>query len=80
MPEIAAEINLPEKRMRAIIREILAGRTPAPPGEFVEIQVGRLNDALLSAYGAMARNNFREPNCWSEPYANSTAIAVSPRP
>jgi len=57
--EIAADINVSEKRMRAIIREILARRMPAPPEEFVAIQVGRLNDALHFAYGAMAKNNFK---------------------
>ncbi len=43
--------------MRAIIREILARRMPAPPQEFVAIQVSRLNEALLVAYSAMSPTN-----------------------
>ncbi len=57
--EIAARIDVSEKRMRAIIREILARRMPAPPEEFVAIQVSRLNEALLVAYSAMGEMNLR---------------------
>jgi transposase-like protein len=57
--EIAARFDLGEKRMRAVIREILARRMPAPPEEFVAIQVSRLNEALLVAYGAMGDMNLR---------------------
>jgi transposase-like protein len=53
--EIAAHVGVSEKRMRAIIREILARRIPAPPEEFVAIQVNRLNEALLVAYRAVDR-------------------------
>ena len=45
--------------MRAIIREILARRMPAPPEEFVAIQVSRLNEALLVAYSAMGEMNLK---------------------
>jgi hypothetical protein len=45
--------------MRAIIREILARRMPAPPQEFVAIQVSRLNEALLVAYSAMGTMNLK---------------------
>ena len=55
--EIAARIGVGEKRMRAVIREILARRMPAPPREFVAIQVSRLNEALLVAYSAMGEMN-----------------------
>ncbi len=57
--EIAARIDVSEKRMRAIIREILARRMPAPPEEFVAIQVSRLNEALLVAYSAMGEMNLK---------------------
>ena len=50
--DIAAQFDVSEKRMRAIIREILASRMPAPPEEFVATQVSRLNEALLAAHGA----------------------------
>ncbi len=55
--EIAAQVGVGEKRMRAIIREILARRMRAPPQEFVAIQVSRLNEALLVAYSAMSPTN-----------------------
>jgi hypothetical protein len=57
--EIAARFDVGEKRMRAIIREILARRMPAPPEEFVAIQVSRLNEALLVAYSAMSGMNLK---------------------
>ncbi len=57
--EIAARIEVSEKRMRAIIREILARRMPYAPEEFVAIQVSRLNEALLVAYSAMSIANLK---------------------
>ena len=57
--EIAARVGLGEKRMRAVIREILARRMPAPPEEFLAIQVSRLNEALLVAYSAMTGANLK---------------------
>ncbi len=41
------------------VSEILASRLPAPPEEFVAIQVSRLNEALLVAYSAMSPTNLR---------------------
>ena len=35
------------KRMRNVVREILAERMPQPPAEFLALQVSRLNEALL---------------------------------
>ncbi len=57
--EIAARVGVGEKRMRAIIREILARRMPAPPKEFVAIQMNRLNEALLIAFSAMSPTNLK---------------------
>ena len=57
--EIAAQIGVGEKRMRAVIREILARRMPHPPEEFVAIQVSRLNEALLVAFSAMSPTNLK---------------------
>ena len=56
--EIAARVGVGEKRMRAIVREIVSRRMPAPE-EFVAIQVSRLNEALLVAYSAMSTTNFK---------------------
>ncbi len=57
--EIAAREGVMEKSMRAIVREILARRVPEPPAEFVALQLSRLNEALLVAYGAMSGANLR---------------------
>jgi hypothetical protein len=57
--EIAARLGVGEKRLRAIIREILARRMPHPPEEFVAIQVSRLNEALLVAFSAMSPTNLK---------------------
>ena len=57
--EIATRFDVGEKRMRAVIREILERRMPAPPWEFVAIQVSRLHEALLVAYGAMSPTNLK---------------------
>ena len=43
--------------MRKLIRTLLARRAPAPPAEFLALQVSRLNEALLVAYGAMSPVN-----------------------
>ncbi len=56
---IAAEIGVGEKRMRALIREILARRMPHPPEEFVAIQMSCLNEALLVAFSAMSPTNLK---------------------
>ena len=59
VPEIAVRVGLSEKRMRAVIREIIVRRAPAPPEEFLAIQVSRLNEALLVAFGAMTGANLK---------------------
>jgi hypothetical protein len=57
--EIAARVGLSEKRMRAVIREILARRMPHAPEEFVAIQVSRLNEALRIAFSGMTGGNLK---------------------
>src|SRR5271165_6368061 len=57
--EIAAREGVTEKRMRAVIRDILARRMPAPPAEFLALQMSRLNEALVVAYGAMSGGNLQ---------------------
>jgi DNA-binding CsgD family transcriptional regulator len=51
--EIAAREGLSLKRVRNLVREILANRMPQPPAEFVALQISRLNEALLVSYSAM---------------------------
>jgi hypothetical protein len=49
--EIATREGLSLKRIRNLVREILARRMP--PAEFLALQISRLNEALLVSYGAM---------------------------
>ena len=49
--------------MRAAVREILARRMPEAPAEYVALQLGRLNEALLVAYSAMSGANIRAVEC-----------------
>jgi DNA-binding CsgD family transcriptional regulator len=51
--EIAALERLTLKRMRNLVQDILAKRMPQPPGDFLALQVSRLNEALLVSYSAM---------------------------
>ena len=59
MDEIAAKERLTLKRMRNLVREILARRMPQPPVEFVALQISRLSEALLVSYGAMGGANLQ---------------------
>ena len=61
--EIAAREGVTEKRMRAVVREILARRMPEAPADYVALQLGRLNEALLVAYSAMSGANLRAVEC-----------------
>jgi DNA-binding CsgD family transcriptional regulator len=51
--EIASRSGVSIKHMRNLVRKILAERMPQPPGEYLALQVSRLNEALLVSYGAM---------------------------
>jgi len=55
--EIAAREGVNERGMRKYVRALLARRAPAPPAEFMALQVSRLNEALLVAYSAMSGEN-----------------------
>ena len=55
--EIAERIGVTEKRMRALVKEILARRMPQAPQAFIALRASRLNEALLVAYGAMSDKN-----------------------
>ena len=59
MAEIADAIGVSDKRMRALVREILARRQPAAPEEFAALQTSRLNAALGVAYDAMMKGDLR---------------------
>jgi hypothetical protein len=57
--EIAALERFSLKRMRNLVREILARRMPRPPAEFVALQISRLSEALLVSYTAMGGSNLK---------------------
>ncbi len=57
--EIAQRLGVTEKRMRALVKEILARRMPQAPEEYAALQASRLNEALLVAYGAMSPENLK---------------------
>jgi hypothetical protein len=57
--EIAERENVTEKRMRALVQEILARRMPQPRAEFLAQQVSRLHEALLVSYSAMSGDNLQ---------------------
>ena len=61
--EIAAREGVTEKRMRAVVREILAGRMPEGGADYAALQLGRLNEALLVAMSAMSGTNIRAIEC-----------------
>jgi DNA-binding CsgD family transcriptional regulator len=57
--EIADQEGVSERSMRKYVRALLARRAPAPPAEFLALQVSRLNEALLVAYSAMSVANLQ---------------------
>ena len=57
--EIAGRIGVSEKRMSALVTEILARRMAAAPEDYAALQASRLNEALLVAYGAMSDKNLK---------------------
>lgn len=57
--EIAAQDGVTDRRMREVVREILARRAPQPPAEFLAVQISRLSEALLVSYSAMSGGNLQ---------------------
>jgi hypothetical protein len=56
---IAEWEDVGEKRLRAVVRDILARRMPEPPAQFLAMQVSRLNEALLVSFDAMSGSNLQ---------------------
>ncbi len=77
--EIAAQDRVTLKRMRNLVREVLARRMPRPPAEYAALQVSRLNEALLVPISAMAGANLAAVDRVAELCANSTAM-LTPSP
>jgi hypothetical protein len=57
--EIAEREDVSENRMRRLVRDVLARRMPAPPAQFIVMQVNRLNEALRLSFGAMSGANLQ---------------------
>ncbi len=55
--ELAAREGVTLRRMQILVQEILARRAPSPPAEYLALQVNRLNEAMIVAYGSMAGGN-----------------------
>jgi DNA-binding CsgD family transcriptional regulator len=53
MDEIARRDGVTLNRMRKVVGDILARRAPQAPAEYLALQVGRLNEAMLLSYGHM---------------------------
>ena len=61
--EIAAREGVTEKRMRAVVREILGRRMPQAPADYAALQASRLDEALLVAMSAMSGTDLRAVEC-----------------
>ena len=57
--ELAARQGVTLRRMQIFLREILARQAPSPPAEYLALQVNRLNEAMIVAYGSMAGGNLK---------------------
>ncbi len=57
--EVAAREEISPRRARERVSAMLARRAADPPAEFVQMQIQRLNEAMLVAYGAMSGGNLK---------------------
>ncbi len=55
--EVAAREGLTLRRVRERVAAVVARRAPGPTEDFVAVQIARLNEAMLIAYGAMQDGN-----------------------
>ena len=80
--EIADRSGVSIGHMRNLVRKILAERAPAPPAEYLALQVSRLNEALLVSYSALHNSltgtNWTRSIVSSGSCASLTAIMASP--
>src|SRR5271166_4949089 len=59
LAELAARQGVTLRRMQILVPEILARRAPSPPAKYLALQVNRLNEAMIVAYGSMAGGNLK---------------------
>jgi len=55
--EIALQEGLSVRRAREVMQEMLERREVDPPAGFVQLQIGRLSDAMMVAHAAMMEGN-----------------------
>jgi hypothetical protein len=55
--EIALQEGLSVRRARELVQEMLERREVDPPAGFVQLQIGRLSDAMMVAHTAMMEGN-----------------------
>lgn len=56
--ELAARVDIPLRTVRARVSAILS-RSPDSPAEFAQLQIRRLNEAMIVAYSAMSNGNLK---------------------
>ena len=59
MAELAARERVTLRRMQILVKDILAKRAPSAPSEYLALQVNRLNEAMIVAYGSMCDGNLQ---------------------
>jgi hypothetical protein len=57
MNEIALQEGMSIRRARELVQEMLVRREVDPPAGFVQLQIGRLSDAMMVAHAAMMEGN-----------------------
>ncbi len=57
MAEIARREGITVRGLRKYVRNLIARRAPEAAGEFIAVQMSRLNEALLMSFGAMSGAN-----------------------
>lgn len=57
--QIALQEGLTGRRLRGLIHDILARREADPPAGFVQLQIGRLGDAMMVAHAAMMEGDLQ---------------------
>jgi hypothetical protein len=56
--ELAAQLDIPLRAVRRRVSAILSS-PPVPPAEFAQLQMRRLNEAMIVAYSAMGKGNLK---------------------
>ena len=77
MAEIARREGITECGIRKSVRNLIARRAPEATGEFIAVQMNRLNEALVVSFGALSGENLAAVDRWSGSCASATSITGS---